>query len=162
MSADAPSQAHGQAQKPTTQEQNCPRACLVPTLQGHTLPRWTQTKYLKNQDKGRTYNSGFCGSKAGRSNFRCLHRCTLVRAWQNSVGLLVVNLYFYFFIGLQFRAGQTTKPCLHKALFVICHQGAEDYEQRMFAYAMEAQKASGRNEMEIRDPRFSFQQLIKQ
>jgi hypothetical protein len=33
-----------------------------------------------------------------------------------SVGLLVVNLYFYFFIGLQFRAGQTampacTKPC---------------------------------------------------
>lgn len=26
MSADAPSQAHGQAQKPMTQEQNCPRA----------------------------------------------------------------------------------------------------------------------------------------
>ena len=32
--------------------------------------------------------------------------------------LLVVILYFYFFIGLQFRAGQTTMPCLHKALFV--------------------------------------------
>jgi len=35
-----------------------------------------------------------------------------------SVGLLVVNLYFYFFIGLQFRAGQSTMPCLHKALLV--------------------------------------------
>jgi uncharacterized protein YjbI with pentapeptide repeats len=45
----------------------------------------------------------------------------LVRAGRNSVGLLVVNLYFYFFIGLQFRAGQTTIPCLHKALFVVCN-----------------------------------------
>jgi hypothetical protein len=45
----------------------------------------------------------------------------VVRAGRNSVGLLVVNLYFYFFIGLQFRAGQTTMPCLHKALFVVCH-----------------------------------------
>ncbi len=32
--------------------------------------------------------------------------------------LLVVILYFYFFTGLQFRAGQTTMPCLHKALLV--------------------------------------------
>jgi hypothetical protein len=32
--------------------------------------------------------------------------------------LLVVILYFYFFIRLQFQAGQTTKPRLHKALFV--------------------------------------------
>jgi hypothetical protein len=40
---------------------------------------------------------------------------------RNSVGLLVVNLYFYFFIGLQFRAGQTTMPCLHKALPVVRH-----------------------------------------
>jgi len=32
--------------------------------------------------------------------------------------LLVVNLYFYFFIGLQFWAGQSTMPCLHEALFV--------------------------------------------
>jgi hypothetical protein len=31
---------------------------------------------------------------------------------RNSVGFLVVNLYFYFFIGLQFRAGQSTMPCL--------------------------------------------------
>ena len=60
----------------------------------------------------------FCASRAGRSNFGILHRCTLVRAGRNSVGLLVVNLYFYFFIGLQFRAGQSTMPCLHKALFV--------------------------------------------
>jgi hypothetical protein len=33
---------------------------------------------------------------------------------------LVVILYFYFFIGLQFRAGQSTMPSLHKALFVGC------------------------------------------
>ena len=64
------------------------------------------------------FNMGFCASRAWRSNFGCLHRCTLVRAWRNSVGLLVVILYFYFFIGLQFRAGQSTMPCLHKALFV--------------------------------------------
>jgi hypothetical protein len=43
----------------------------------------------------------------------------IVRAGRNAVGLLVVILYFYFFIGLQFRAGQTTMPCLHKALFVV-------------------------------------------
>ena len=62
---------------------------------------------------------GFYASRAGRLNFGCLHRCTLVRAGRNSVGLLVVILYFYFFIGLQFRAGQSTMPCLHKALFVV-------------------------------------------
>ena len=62
---------------------------------------------------------GFCASRAGRSNFVCLHRCTLVRAERNSIELLVVNLYFYFFIGLQFRAGQTPRRCLHKALFVV-------------------------------------------
>ncbi len=64
---------------------------------------------------------GFCASRAWRSNFGCLHRCTLVRAGRNSVGILVVILYFYFFIGLQFRAGQSTMPCLHKALLVNCH-----------------------------------------
>ena len=41
--------------------------------------------------------------------------------WRNSVGLLVIILYFYFFIGLLFRAGQSTMPCLHKALFVVCN-----------------------------------------
>jgi hypothetical protein len=46
----------------------------------------------------------------------------LVQAGRNSVGLLVVILYFYFFIGLQFRAGQTTMPCLHKALLVGSHK----------------------------------------
>ena len=72
--------------------------------------------------KATAANMGFCASRAGRSNFGCLHRCTLVRAGRNSVGLLVVILYFYFFIGLQFRAGQTTMPCLHKALFVMRYQ----------------------------------------
>ena len=70
---------------------------------------------------------GFCASRAGRSNFGCLHRCTLVRAGRNSVGLLVVILYFYFFIGLQFRAGQSTMPCLHKALNV-----SSNFEMRLF------------------------------
>jgi hypothetical protein len=32
------------------------KICLVPTLSGHTLPPWTQTKNLKNQGEGRTYN----------------------------------------------------------------------------------------------------------
>ena len=32
----------------------------------------------------------------------------------------LIDSPFYFFIGLQFRAGQTTMPCLHKALFVGC------------------------------------------
>jgi hypothetical protein len=47
-----------------------------------------------------------------------MHRCTLVRAGRNAVGLLVAILYFYFFIGLRFQAGQSTMPCLHKALLV--------------------------------------------
>jgi hypothetical protein len=38
--------------------------------------------------------------------------------WTEFCWALVVNFYFYFFIGLQFRAGQSTMPCLHKALFV--------------------------------------------
>jgi len=35
-----------------------------------------------------------------------------------------------------------------------------DYEQKMFVYAGEAQGESGTNEIEMRDPHFSFQQLI--
>jgi len=38
--------------------------------------------------------------------------------WFGLDGILL-GFYFYFFIGLQFRAGQTTMPCLHKALFVV-------------------------------------------
>jgi hypothetical protein len=38
---------------------------------------------------------------------------------RNSVGLLVVNLYFYFFIGLRFLSVQSTMPCLHKASLVV-------------------------------------------
>jgi tetracycline resistance monooxygenase len=36
----------------------------------------------------------------------------------------------------------------------------EAYERRMFAYATEAQADSGRNEIEMRNPGFTFQQLI--
>ena len=35
-----------------------------------------------------------------------------------------------------------------------------DYEQKMFVYATEAQLESGRNEIEMRNPDFSFQRLI--
>ena len=82
-----------------------------------------------HDENARTANMGFCASRAGRSNFGILHRCTLVRAGRNSIGLLVVILYFYFFIGLQFRAGQATMPCLHKALFVMCHT-TQQFHQR--------------------------------
>ncbi len=40
-------------------------------------------------------------------------------------------------------------------------QGAiDDYEQKMFVYAIEAQADSTKNEIEMRNPNFSFQQLM--
>jgi tetracycline resistance monooxygenase len=36
----------------------------------------------------------------------------------------------------------------------------DDYEQKMFVYATKAQGESSKNELEMRDPNFSFQQLI--
>jgi tetracycline resistance monooxygenase len=36
----------------------------------------------------------------------------------------------------------------------------DDYEQKMFVYAIEAQEESSKNEIEMRNPNFSFQQLI--
>ncbi|TKK64079.1 FAD-dependent monooxygenase [Ilyomonas limi] len=36
----------------------------------------------------------------------------------------------------------------------------DDYEQKMFVYAKEAQEDSSKNEVEMRSPNFSFQQLI--
>ncbi|WP_300689277.1 NAD(P)/FAD-dependent oxidoreductase [Chryseobacterium sp.] len=39
-------------------------------------------------------------------------------------------------------------------------EAIEDYEQQMFIYAAEAQLSSSRNEIEMRDPDFSFRQLI--
>ena len=36
----------------------------------------------------------------------------------------------------------------------------DDYEQKMFVYATKAQEESSKNELEMRDPNFSFQQLI--
>jgi hypothetical protein len=44
--------------KPTHKSQPCKRACLVPTLPGHTLLRWTHTFNSSYQDEGRTYNIG--------------------------------------------------------------------------------------------------------
>jgi tetracycline resistance monooxygenase len=37
----------------------------------------------------------------------------------------------------------------------------DDYEQRMFTYASEAQRASSENELEMRHPDFTFQRFIR-
>jgi hypothetical protein len=47
-----------------TQKQTCPRACLVPTLPGHTLLRWIHTFNSNYQDEGRTYNREFAAMLA--------------------------------------------------------------------------------------------------
>jgi len=41
---------------PTHKSQPCKRACLVPTLPGHTLLRWAHTFSSTHQDEGRTYS----------------------------------------------------------------------------------------------------------
>jgi len=45
-------------------KQTCPRACLVPTLPGHTPPRWTKTFNSNYQDEGRTHNREFAAMLA--------------------------------------------------------------------------------------------------
>jgi|GEM_PF-2168009 len=47
-----------------TQKQTCPRACLVPLLPGHPLPRWTHTFNSNYQDEGRTHNREFAAMLA--------------------------------------------------------------------------------------------------
>ena len=44
--------------------------------------------------------------------------------------------------------------------FETIQTAIDDYEQKMFVYATEAQLESGRNEIEMRNPDFSFQRLI--
>ena len=44
--------------------------------------------------------------------------------------------------------------------FETIQMAIEAYERQMFVYATEAQAESGRNEIEMRDPGFTFQQLI--
>ena len=44
--------------------------------------------------------------------------------------------------------------------FEIIQSAIDDYEQKMFVYATEAQAESAKNEMEMRNPDFSFQQLV--
>ena len=44
--------------------------------------------------------------------------------------------------------------------FETIRTAIEDYEQKMFVYATEAQMESSKNEIEMRNPNFSFQQLI--
>jgi tetracycline resistance monooxygenase len=44
--------------------------------------------------------------------------------------------------------------------FSTIQTAVEDYEQKMFVYAGAAQAASGSNEIDMRNPNFSFQQLL--
>jgi tetracycline resistance monooxygenase len=44
--------------------------------------------------------------------------------------------------------------------FTTIQSAIDDYEQQMFSYAREAQADSSNNEMEMRNPGFSFQQLL--
>ncbi|MDQ0640268.1 tetracycline resistance monooxygenase [Pedobacter sp. W3I1] len=44
--------------------------------------------------------------------------------------------------------------------FETIEAAVSDYEEQMFNYAAEAQKASSENEMEMRSPNFSFQKLL--
>ncbi|SHG91335.1 FAD-dependent oxidoreductase [Chryseobacterium vrystaatense] len=67
-------------------------------------------------------------------------------------------------------AGQGVNTGLMDALILsekLCHgkyntleEAIKSYEEEMFIYASEAQLASGRNEMEMRQPDFTFRQLI--
>jgi len=63
----------------------------------------------------------FCASGADGRKIDRKSLLYCIQAGRNPAELLVVNLYFYSFIGLQFRAGQSTMPCLHKALDVVRH-----------------------------------------
>ena len=44
--------------------------------------------------------------------------------------------------------------------FETIQRAIDNYEQKMFVYATEAQSESSRNEIEMRNPKFSFQQLL--
>lgn len=44
--------------------------------------------------------------------------------------------------------------------FETIQSAIDDYEQKMFVYATEAQSESGKNEIEMRNPGFSFQKLV--
>lgn len=46
--------------------------------------------------------------------------------------------------------------------FETLQAAIDDYEQKMFVYATEAQEDSSRNEIKMRNPNFSFQQLINE
>jgi hypothetical protein len=78
---------------------------------------------IKKEDEKRTPNMGFCASRGWRWSIGSLQGCAFVRAEGNSIGLLVVTLYFYFIIRLQLLGWRTMNPCLHKALYVGRHFG---------------------------------------
>ncbi len=44
--------------------------------------------------------------------------------------------------------------------FETVHDAIQDYEQKMFVYAKEAQADSSKNEIKMRDPKFTFQDLL--
>ncbi len=45
--------------------------------------------------------------------------------------------------------------------FETVEAAIQDYEQKMFGYATQAQQASSQNEKQMRSPDFSFQQLLQ-
>jgi hypothetical protein len=63
---------------------------------------------------------GIAASVAGRCNLRLLIAISSGSGGRNSVGLLVFILYFYFFIGQQFRAGVCHEKQDRKKLFCNC------------------------------------------
>ena len=82
--------------KPTHKSQPCKRACLVPTLPGHTLPRWTHTFNSSYQDEGRTHNMGFGVIGAGRCYLHQQPHGSFSSGWT------FFNLAFSCYLQLQF------------------------------------------------------------
>jgi hypothetical protein len=72
------------------------------------------------------------GKWGGRKTDRLQIATVLHPGWTEFCWTLVVNLYFYFFTGLRFRAGQTTIPHLPKALCVV----------RQFFFALTEQQSA--------------------
>ena len=56
-------------------------------------------KRKSNTDRTTSANMGIAASGAGRLNFGCLHRCTLVRADEFQFGFLLLTSTLYFQLG---------------------------------------------------------------
>ena len=72
----------------------------------NTKTDWHLNTEKENLINKTATNMGIAASVAGRCNLQLQFAISSGFGGRNSVGLLVVNLYFYFFIGQQFQAGQ--------------------------------------------------------